>query len=357
MSRFGQTLSRCGLLWLGLSTGCGDGLVGSRCIDGYVAEGDACVLAPSPEPPPPVILAGDGGTGGEGSGGGGGEVTRSVVGSGGSAGGGGSGGGEGCEPPLVDCGGACVDTTNDPDHCGACFDGCPTGLCEASVCVGALAGHIVAIGMDYQESTPVAETLLANAVFLPPAEPLRVLRYAGHASHTAVVNVGRVLAQQSVLRNRPVELLSATGVDDVSAQLAGTGADAVDVLLVHHQASAPAGALSVTGGAWESPIAEFTAGGGVVVVLASTEGTDEMPQLLGAASMFDVLGQLDVTGQTAHNVGWLDALGQGVLSPFATKKAAASFLTDEVPSPSLSHVIVSEQDDPIVLHRVVTGAP
>lgn len=37
-----------------------------------------------------------------------------------------------CLPPTVSCGTGCVDTTNDPSNCGACFTQCPGGL----PCVG-----------------------------------------------------------------------------------------------------------------------------------------------------------------------------------------------------------------------------
>lgn len=41
----------------------------------------------------------------------------------------------GCSAPLVDCGGACVDTNNDPDHCGACGTACTAEqLCSMGAC-------------------------------------------------------------------------------------------------------------------------------------------------------------------------------------------------------------------------------
>jgi hypothetical protein len=37
---------------------------------------------------------------------------------------------------LTECGGECVDTSSDPDHCGGCDDACQSGAeCEASDCV------------------------------------------------------------------------------------------------------------------------------------------------------------------------------------------------------------------------------
>ncbi len=40
-----------------------------------------------------------------------------------------------CLPPETDCGGTCVDTRSDPDHCGGCSAPCDPGWsCERSVC-------------------------------------------------------------------------------------------------------------------------------------------------------------------------------------------------------------------------------
>jgi serine/threonine-protein kinase len=39
-----------------------------------------------------------------------------------------------CKPTEVACGGGCVDTSADPDHCGACEHGCLGGACEAGAC-------------------------------------------------------------------------------------------------------------------------------------------------------------------------------------------------------------------------------
>src|SRR5687767_11462776 len=58
-----------------------------------------------------------------------------VGGDAGSGGGEGGHGGDACAP-LAECGGTCVDPTNDPDHCGACDAPCGAGepYCVESVC-------------------------------------------------------------------------------------------------------------------------------------------------------------------------------------------------------------------------------
>lgn len=49
----------------------------------------------------------------------------------------------GCQP-LVDCGGVCVDTTTDPDHCGGCGNACAIGqVCVSSACVSPTCSGII----------------------------------------------------------------------------------------------------------------------------------------------------------------------------------------------------------------------
>jgi hypothetical protein len=88
-----------------------------------------------------------GGSGGNGTGGtsvgtgGGGTTggTGGATGTGGSNGAAGSGGTSACTPPLVDCGGTCVDTSSNPQHCNTCNNACgaapnSTPSCSAGAC-------------------------------------------------------------------------------------------------------------------------------------------------------------------------------------------------------------------------------
>jgi hypothetical protein len=52
----------------------------------------------------------------------------------------GGGGDAGSCAPRTTCGGACVDTSNDPKHCGACGSVCSSGACVAGACTTTPAG-------------------------------------------------------------------------------------------------------------------------------------------------------------------------------------------------------------------------
>ncbi len=76
---------------------------------------------------------GEGGAAAGGSSGAGGSATGGG-GSAGAGGSGGAGGSSGCAAALTDCGGTCVDTASDSEHCGMCNRSCGGGDCEASDC-------------------------------------------------------------------------------------------------------------------------------------------------------------------------------------------------------------------------------
>jgi hypothetical protein len=54
-----------------------------------------------------------------------------------------------CAAPTTDCGGACVDVTSDPSHCGACGNACePGATCAGGACTCALDGLVAYYPLD-----------------------------------------------------------------------------------------------------------------------------------------------------------------------------------------------------------------
>ena len=125
-----------------------------------------------------------------------------------------------------------------------------------------------------------------------------------------------------------------------------------DVLLIQHQAQAPAGELGATGTLLQVPLATFTAAGGVVVVLAANNGTLEMADLLTNAGMLQTTGFTEVTNEALTNSAPGDAIGINVPSPFLAKKTTASLSTPETESSSLTFVVTADSGDPVVIHRL-----
>jgi hypothetical protein len=51
-----------------------------------------------------------------------------------------------CSPPLVDCGGSCVDVSTSPLHCGACFQPCLEKQWHRATCSAGVCGHELVCG-------------------------------------------------------------------------------------------------------------------------------------------------------------------------------------------------------------------
>lgn len=188
-----------------------------------------------------------------------------------------------CRPtcdPLTDCGGVCVDLTSDPDHCGSCATDCGSGICVASACEAAFAGHLVVIGHDYERRRSAMSRLLANAVLLSGASPVRVI--AWQADSTAAAIAGTNGGIDDGRGARTYTLTVATTPEEVPVLL-----DTADSFLVYAQQGATDAELDALGVMWSVALGQFLDRGGVVVLLDAPSGTNQGTyQILDAAGLF-----------------------------------------------------------------------
>jgi len=261
-----------------------------------------------------------------------------------------------CTPPLVACGGKCVDTNTDPDHCGRCFNRCDSRLCQAGVCVGATVGHITLACMNHEQAIQSSQqtVLMGNAIFLTLKTPLRILAYAQHVPAAAKNRVNQVITWAATARSRTFTITEAATSAQVVADL---NIFDYEVLLVYDQPSAPAGALATVGTAWNATVDSYARAGGSIVVLSSGMGRAEMDQLMTNAGLLPVTAETNITFSQLHNRAPADAIGVNVITPFLGLRETCTFTTSAAQSSSTVFVITDSAPeagigDPVVVHRI-----
>ncbi|MCB9602988.1 MAG: hypothetical protein H6722_26735 [Sandaracinus sp.] len=243
-----------------------------------------------------------------------------------------------CEEPTVWCG-ACVDVSDDPDHCGACGRRCPTGLCEAGVCLGAPPGHVVLLGHSYAESRTAIRQVVANAVWLAMADSLDVVFYDGDASGSARSAVDGAIDEQ------------ASGRSWRRVNLSGSMADALvdaEVFLVHAQRATTDEALRTLGAAWRDDLEAFVRRGGVVVVLDGEGDHAGTWQILDAAGLLSVAGRVSLPSEPVNVVDPRDALAARLPDRYRAERASVAFEGADA-----SFAVVAHALGAVALHRVV----
>lgn len=353
-----EPCSLLGAAFVTMLGGC-DPLVGAECAAGYRIVDEHCEPVAAPDGISDLGAAGSGAEpattfppdGGAGAGGG---APQGGAGGAGDDGGAGGQGGQPleCDAPLVACANACVDLSSNVEHCGLCDHYCPTELCQEGACIGGTPGHLVVMGMDFEQSHPPARALLGNAVFLATHDPVRALDVRAYAASQCVARVESIVADEASARNRTYQRDVAPALVEVAPMLV-TGR--YDLLLVHHQASAPAGALAALGDELAEPSAAFMRAGGVVVVLAAGSGSTDMAAVLSHSGWLGLSGLLDVTGQTLVNQAPWNVVGSGVASPFMAKRTTAALLGVEIDGDGLFQVVTTEAGQPVVVHRVFSS--
>jgi len=265
-----------------------------------------------------------------------------------------------CSPTSADpddCNGQCVDETSDPDNCGRCGKVCASGYCSSSLCQGTTGGDIVVIGDDYNSTAtvPSAEKILTNAVFLPTSNPIQILAFAEYADPTSVSNVTAILAAEASLSGRKITLTTTSMEAYIPAHLTNAN---YDVLIVYDQTNAAPGVLGPLGTSWASTLATFTGAGGIVVSLDGASGTtQEMPLFNTSAALLAVSADtLIAPGAPLDVIAGADAIGHGVVTPYAAKPNSVYFTTSESNGGNVTYVVVGSPDAgqaPVVVHKAV----
>lgn len=250
-----------------------------------------------------------------------------------------------CTAPTVACGTACVQLDSDPDNCGACGRVCATGLCSMGMCTGALAGHLVVIGHDYEVNRAAMDRVLGNAVFLSSSASVRLLGYEGTASAGSIAGVRRAVSSVASTMGRAVTWTAATDPSAVSAQLRTT-----DVFLIHAQAGSTDAEIASLGVAWSLALSTFLDRGGVVVVLDVMAPHPGTWGVLAAAGFLSVDHLEDATSSTVSVIAPWDGVVIGVPLTYRAERTSVRFIGADLP------VVARDASGPIVLHRTVVPA-
>jgi stigma-specific protein Stig1 len=259
-----------------------------------------------------------------------------------------------CGSGLTACDERCVDLTNNAGHCGECDNRCASSICRNSQCVGAVANHVVLMCTDLHSGRRDSpQTLmLTNSVLLSNANPLRVLGYTRYTPFDTVRGVQRALNWADLATSRTIEVSESDSETDVRDLL---NRDNFDVFIVYDQPDAPAGALAAAGTTLRDALFDFNAAGGVVIVLASAEGTGEMHQLITEAGLLAVNGLTPITDSDVFNRAPSDAVGATVLNQFLALDASCTFDTPTPPDANIIFVISDSATGPgapMVVHEV-----
>lgn len=248
-----------------------------------------------------------------------------------------------CEPGYTACGQTCESLADDGHNCGACGKICPSNICIAGECMGAMAGDVVLVGHDFAGAWDgsAQAKVLANAISIPTTNPIRVLSYEDDADPTAVAQARQLMIDG--VHGRSVEITRASKADLDSMSLALS----YDVVVLHDAGDASLGLR------WKNSLPHFTAKGGVVVALDG--GASHMSELVSSSTLLGVSGHAKLAEGTHLLVSMSgDVIGTQVLSPYAAFGPPVAFSGVES-GPDVSWVV--RVDDPgaapVVVHKTV----
>lgn len=264
------------------ASGCFDSIVSDPCAVGYQLHEGACVASSQLGSDGTIV---DGGI----------PVT-----------------GDGSDVPPV----CTADTTSDPKNCGACGIVCTSGICENSVCVGDVSGHIIAIGHDFQQHDGSMSRVIGNAVALGKHPDVGVARFRGSAKTAAVQGTTAAITESMAKIGRVWHTVELPATPGPSAL------EGVDVVVVDAQTGDGDHAEQVAG-PWLPYFSGFIASGGVIVVLEGKNGVGY--RFARGAGLYDLAPPVDATGDVATVIAPTDATALGVVSPYLAEPTSVAF--------------------------------
>jgi len=228
-----------------------------------------------------------------------------------------------CPMPTTLCRNVCVDTSSDPDNCGACGRVCASGVCTLGVCAGVVRGQVVAIGHDYRSHHAAMARVLGNSTALGVHFDVGIARLRGSAASASVSGTSSAIASSMATLGRPWH----------SVTLPATGAQLnnIDVLVVDAQLGDGAVAEAL-GAAWRNSLNNFLTRGGVVIVLEGASGVSYRFAI--GANLYTVGAPVEATGELAVVADGADATTQQVASPYLAETTSVSL-------PGLQHAAIT----------------
>ncbi len=249
--------------------------------------------------------------------------------------------GGGCGAPRTTCGDRCVDLLRDPDHCGACGVECDSGVCAGGVCSSPVAGHVVLVGHDYEESRAGMSRVAGNAVFLGRGSPVRVLAFEGGATEASIAGTDAAIDQVALAIGRSWTRTVASSPEDVTLSLASA-----DVFVLYAQAGASDLELFEWAKTWERALRTFLGAGGVVVVFDGMGENRGTYTALVHAQLIDAWGRYEATGRVLDVTSPADAVALDLPLRYRGERSTVRFETTEPP-------VVSDGASAVVVHRTI----
>jgi hypothetical protein len=230
---------------------------------------------------------------------------------------------------------------SDPDHCGSCRNRCVSGICIDGECAEALAGHIVALGHDYQVQRSGMNRLAGNALFLARGSPVRALVYEGGSSAGSRAGINAAINQVATATGRTWMATAAGDVNEVPYQLANA-----DAFIIYAQATSSDATLQELGALWGRSLDMFLRRGGVIVMFETMSTSNAGTwQILESAGLFSCLSRSETTGTRITVSDPADSVALRVPLEYVGERTTVRFDTGD------GNIVCRDEMGPVVVHR------